>query len=106
MSGRSLAVASDGVTVTTFAVTRRLVSSSLSAIRSTIAVVDSFGANTIRQDLATFDTGFGLTPMCGEGNLPEDSSGNCASGAPGPHFNIITVQGDPEAKPTGQGNGG
>ena len=71
----------------------------------TIAVVDSFGANTIRQDLATFDAAFGLTPMCGEGNLPEDSSGNCASGAPGPHFNIITVQGDPEAKPTGQGNG-
>ncbi|HEY8316292.1 MAG TPA: S53 family peptidase [Gaiellaceae bacterium] len=71
----------------------------------TIAVVDSFGANTIRQDLAVFDTGFNLPHMCGEGNLPESSAGNCASGVPGPHFNIITIQGDPEAKPTGGGNG-
>jgi subtilase family serine protease len=72
---------------------------------TTIAVVDSFGANTIRQDLAVFDAGFNLPQMCGEGNLPESSAGNCASGAPGPHFNIISVQGDPEAKPTGGGNG-
>jgi subtilase family serine protease len=32
----------------------------------TIAIVDSFGSDTIRHDLAVFDTAFGLPHMCGE----------------------------------------
>ena len=32
----------------------------------TIAIVDSFGSDTIRHDLAVFDTAFGLQHMCGE----------------------------------------
>ncbi len=32
----------------------------------TIAVVDSFGSDTIAHDLHVFDTAFGLQPMCGE----------------------------------------
>lgn len=71
----------------------------------TIAVVDSFGSSTIRQDLAVFDTAFGLPHLCGEGNLPENESGNCPASAAGPHFNIIEVQGSPPAVPTAQGNG-
>jgi subtilase family serine protease len=71
----------------------------------TIAVVDSFGANTIRQDLAVFNAAFNLPHMCGEGNLPESPAGNCASGAPGPHFNIVAVQGYPAPAPSGGGNG-
>lgn len=71
----------------------------------TIAVVDSFGSSTVRQDLAVFDTAFGLPPMCGEGNLPNSPDGNCPQDVPGPHFNIIAVQGYPEPVPTGEGNG-
>jgi subtilase family serine protease len=32
----------------------------------TIAIVDSFGSDTIRNDLGVFDTAFGLPHMCGE----------------------------------------
>src|ERR1700686_590663 len=42
----------------------------------TIAVVDSFGASTIRQDLATFNTAFGLTHLSGETGA-NDPAGRC-----------------------------
>jgi subtilase family serine protease len=32
----------------------------------TIALVDSFGSDTIRNDLSVFDSAFGLPHMCGE----------------------------------------
>src|SRR5439155_6944044 len=52
----------------------------------TIAIVDSFGASTIRQDLATFNTAFGLPHLCGETG-PNDPSGNCPSSV-SPRFDI------------------
>src|SRR6476660_1169363 len=42
----------------------------------TVAVVDSFGSNTIRTDLNNFNTQFGLPHMCGEANHA------CAPGDP------------------------
>ena len=50
----------------------------------TVAVVDSFGSNTIRADLNNFDTQFGLPHMCGEDNH------TCAAGDP--NFDILCVQ--------------
>jgi subtilase family serine protease len=70
----------------------------------TIAVVDSFGASTIRSDLATFNSAFGLPHMCGETG-PSTPAGNCASGVPGPHFNIVCVQGCPSPTPPPPNNG-
>jgi subtilase family serine protease len=64
----------------------------------TIAIIDSFGTTTIRQDLGTFDTAFGLPHMCGETG-PSDPSGNCPASAPGPHFDIVCFQGCPTPAP-------
>lgn len=50
----------------------------------TVAVVDSFGSNTIRADLNNFNTQFGLPHMCGEDNH------TCAAGDP--KFDILCVQ--------------
>ena len=50
----------------------------------TVAVVDSFGSNTIRTDLNNFNTQFGLPHMCGEANH------TCAPGDP--TFDILCVQ--------------
>jgi subtilase family serine protease len=60
----------------------------------TIAIIDSFGASTIRQDLGVFNTAFDLPHMCGETG-PSDPSGNCAPGTqPGvPRFDIVCPQG-------------
>jgi subtilase family serine protease len=63
----------------------------------TIVVVDSFGATTVRSDLAVFNTAFGLPHMCGETG-PSDPSANCASNA-SPRFDIVCVQGCPTPKP-------
>jgi subtilase family serine protease len=69
----------------------------------TIAIVDSFGSSTIRNDLGVFNTAFGLPHMCGE--TPAVS---CSSTTP--HFNILEVQGSPSPTPpppnsgTGQEN--
>src|SRR5438132_9531853 len=74
----------------------------------TIAVVDSFGASTIRQDLGVFNTAFGLTHLCGETG-PNDPSGNCPP-TTSPRFDIIQIQGGPPPVPpppnhgTGQEN--
>src|SRR6266567_8541432 len=43
----------------------------------TIAIVDSFGSSTIRNDLGAFDTAFGLPHLCGETG-PSTPAGNCA----------------------------
>jgi subtilase family serine protease len=50
----------------------------------TVAVVDSFGSNTIRTDLNNFNTQFNLPHMCGEANY------TCAPGDP--TFDVLCVQ--------------
>src|SRR5207302_467325 len=69
----------------------------------TIAVVDSFGASTIREDLGVFNTAFGLPHLCGESG-PNDPSGNCPSSA-SPRFDIIQIQGGPPPVPPPPNNG-
>src|SRR5207247_9412419 len=69
----------------------------------TIAVVDSFGATTIRQDLGVFNTAFGLPHLCGETG-PSDPSANCASSV-SPRFDIVCVQGCPPPTPPPPSNG-
>ena len=56
----------------------------------TIAIVDSYGSDTIAHDLHVFDQAFGLQPMCGEEGV------TCASGMPS--FSILHVQGAPATK--------
>ena len=66
----------------------------------TVAVVDSFGSQTIRADLNNFNTQFGLPHMCGEDNH------TCAAGDPS--FSILCVQACTDAKappPTSNGTG-
>ena len=64
----------------------------------TIAVVDSFGSDTIRNDLSVFDTAFGLPHMCGE-----TPAITCSSTTP--NFNILEVQGSPPTNPPPPNNG-
>jgi subtilase family serine protease len=66
----------------------------------TVAVVDSFGSNTIRADLNNFNTQFGLPHMCGEDNYA------CRPGDP--TFDILCVQACTDTKappPTAQDPG-
>ena len=64
----------------------------------TIAVVDSYGSDTMAHDLHVFDQAFGLAPMCGEEGV------TCASGMP--KFSEISVQGSPATKaPPSTSNG-
>ena len=59
----------------------------------TIAIVDAFGASTIRQDLYNFSTQFGLPVLCGSSTTAvDDPSGNCASNV-SPRFDIICPEG-------------
>jgi subtilase family serine protease len=69
----------------------------------TIAIVDSFGSDTIRGDLGVFNTAFGLPHMCGESG-PSTPAGNCAPGVT-PRFDILEVQGSPSPKPPPPNNG-
>ena len=69
----------------------------------TIAVVDSFGSSTIRQDLAVFNTAFNLPHLCGETGA-NDPSGNCPASVQ-PRFDIIQVQGGPNPVPPPPNNG-
>ena len=62
----------------------------------TVAVVDSFGSQTIQADLNNFNTQFGLQHMCGEANY------TCAAGDP--TFKILCVQACTDAKPTANGH--
>jgi subtilase family serine protease len=70
---------------------------------TTIAIVDSFGSTTIRQDLGVFNDAFGLTHLCGETG-PSDPSANCSS-TTSPRFDIVCFQGCPEPKPPPPNNG-
>jgi subtilase family serine protease len=62
----------------------------------TIAIVDSYGSDTMAHDLHVFDQAFGLQPMCGEEGV------TCTAGMP--KFSDLAINGTPETK--GQpGNG-
>jgi subtilase family serine protease len=66
----------------------------------TIAIVDSYGSDTIAHDLHVFDTAFALQPMCGEEGV------TCGAGMP--TFSELHVQGSPATKappPTSRGTG-
>jgi len=62
----------------------------------TIAIVDSFGSDTMAHDLHVFNQTWGLQPMCGEEGVA------CAPGMP--TFSRIHVQGSQATKPI-PGNG-
>jgi subtilase family serine protease len=71
----------------------------------TIAIVDSFGSDTIRNDLAVFDAAFGLPNPCGAGpNIPSTPAGNCSASV-SPRFDIVEFQGSPPAVPPPPNNG-
>jgi subtilase family serine protease len=64
----------------------------------TIAIVDSYGSDTIAHDLHVFNTAFGLQSMCGEESV------TCAPGMP--TFSVLHVQGAPATKaPPSTSNG-
>ncbi|HEY6886577.1 MAG TPA: S53 family peptidase [Solirubrobacter sp.] len=64
----------------------------------TIALVDSYGSDTMAHDLHVYDQAFGLQPMCGEEAV------TCTSGMP--KFSVLHVQGSPATKaPPGNGQG-
>jgi subtilase family serine protease len=66
----------------------------------TIAIVDSYGSDTIAHDLHVYDQAFGLQPMCGEEGV------TCASGMP--TFSQLHLFGAPATKappPTSNGTG-
>ncbi|HEX5502570.1 MAG TPA: S53 family peptidase [Thermomicrobiales bacterium] len=56
----------------------------------TIAIVDSYGSDTIAHDLHVFNQAFGLQPMCGEEGV------TCQAGMP--TFSQLAVQGSPSTK--------
>jgi subtilase family serine protease len=56
----------------------------------TIAIVDSYGSDTIANDLHVFDQAFGLQAMCGEEGV------TCTSGMP--TFSQLYLQGSPATK--------
>lgn len=64
---------------------------------TTIAIVDSFGSDTIASDLNNFDTQFGLPHMCGEPGV------TCTSGMP--TFSTFQDQGSPTLNPPPPNNG-
>jgi subtilase family serine protease len=61
----------------------------------TIAIVDSFGSDTIAHDLHVFDQAFGIAPMCGEEGV------KCTADMP--TFTRFALQGTP---PTNQSSAG
>ena len=64
----------------------------------TIAVIDSWGSDTIAHDLHVFNQAFGLQPMCGEEGV------TCAAGMP--TFSVLHFQGSPATTaPPPQSNG-
>ncbi len=65
---------------------------------STIAIIDSYGSDTIAHDLHVFDSEFNLQPMCGEEGV------TCAAGMP--TFSQLSLQGVPATKaPPPKSNG-
>ncbi len=69
----------------------------------TIAIIDSFGSDTIRNDLGVFSTAFALPHLCGDSG-PSTPAGNCAPGNT-PRFDILEVQGSPPPSPPPPNNG-
>jgi subtilase family serine protease len=64
----------------------------------TIAIIDSYGSDTISHDLHVFNQAWGLQAMCGEEGV------TCASGMP--TFSTLSLQGSPATKaPPGQSKG-
>jgi subtilase family serine protease len=63
----------------------------------TIAIVDSWGSDTIRHDLHVYDQAWGLPPMCGEESV------TCAAGMP--KFDVFYPNGSPSTTSSGQGTG-
>jgi subtilase family serine protease len=64
----------------------------------TIAIVDSYGSDTMAHDLHVFDNAFGLQQMCGEEGV------TCAPGMP--TFSQLALQGSPATKaPPSQSHG-
>jgi subtilase family serine protease len=57
---------------------------------TTIAIVDSYGSDTMAHDLHVFDQAFGLPPMCGEEGV------TCAPGMP--KFSELSINGSPATK--------
>jgi subtilase family serine protease len=57
---------------------------------TTIAIVDSYGSDTMAHDLHVFDQQFGLQPMCGEEGV------TCTSDMP--TFSVLHLQGSPATK--------
>jgi len=62
----------------------------------TIAIVDSYGSDTMAHDLHVFNQAFNLQPMCGEEGV------TCAAGMP--KFSELALNGSPATKPQ-PGNG-
>src|SRR4051795_5362441 len=56
----------------------------------TIAIVDSYGSDTMAHDLHVYDQTFGLQPMCGEEGV------TCTAGMP--KFSQLALQGSPATK--------
>jgi subtilase family serine protease len=56
----------------------------------TIAIVDSYGSDTMAHDLHVFNQAFGIQPMCGEQGV------TCTAGMP--KFSTLAVQGSPATK--------
>jgi subtilase family serine protease len=73
-----------------------LYASGLDGDGMTIAVVDSYGSDTMAHDLHVFDQAFGVAPMCGEQGV------TCQPGMP--KFSRFHFQGAPATKPP-HGNG-
>jgi subtilase family serine protease len=64
----------------------------------TVAIVDSYGSDTMAHDLHVFDQAFGLPAMCGEEAVV------CTSGMP--TFQTLSLQGSPATvQQPGKGNG-
>jgi subtilase family serine protease len=65
---------------------------------TTIAIVDSYGSDTMAHDLHVFNQQFHLQSMCGEEAV------TCTSGMP--TFSVLHLQGSPATKaPPGKSNG-
>src|SRR4029450_13404386 len=56
----------------------------------TIAIVDSYGSDTMAHDLHVFNQAFGLQPMCGEEGV------TCPPGMP--TYSELSLQGSPATK--------
>jgi subtilase family serine protease len=65
----------------------------------TIAVVDSYGSDTMAHDLAVYDKAWGLPRMCGE----EGYTTGCDASSP--KFSVLHVQGSPATKAPPGNNG-